>query len=152
MPHVVPSRSPSYRPWRLVAAASAALVATAALAVGVLGFERVVVVGDSMAPELLAGDRLLVCRFCGRRARPLRPGDIAAVADPRQPGRLLVKRAVTIAGGRVWLAGDNSARSTDSRDFGPVPLDSVRGRAVYRYAPAGRAGRLGRSSLAPRNR
>jgi hypothetical protein len=38
--------------------------------------------------------------------------------------------------------GDNEKHSTDSRHFGPVPPALVRGKAVYRYAPPTRAGRL----------
>jgi hypothetical protein len=38
------------------------------------------------------------------------------------------------------VVGDDPAASTDSREFGPVPLDSVVGRIVYRYGPSGRTG------------
>ena len=103
-------------------------------------FERVAVVGDSMAPWLLPGDRLLVWK--PRRLGSLRPGDVVIAPDPRVPARSLVKRVAAVDGSSAWLAGDNPGRSTDSRDFGPVPLSSVVGRAVYRYAPATRAGRL----------
>ncbi len=103
------------------------------------GFRRVTVHGQSMVPGLLPGDRLLVVPV-----RRLRPGQVVAVPDPRHPARLLVKRvaAVDRSGARVTVLGDNPPASTDSRDFGPVPRASVVGRAVYRYAPAGRAGRL----------
>ena len=40
----------------------------------------------------------------------------------------------------VEVVGDDPGASTDSRTFGPVPVASVLGRAVYRYAPAGRSG------------
>jgi nickel-type superoxide dismutase maturation protease len=101
---------------------------------------RVIVHGDSMAPALLAGDRVLV--VAGGR---LRRGDIVAVPDPRRPHRLLIKRVTHLAPGRdtVSLAGDNAAASTDSRTFGPVPRRAILGRAVYRYAPVERAGRIG---------
>jgi type IV secretory pathway protease TraF len=42
----------------------------------------------------------------------------------------------------VELRGDNPSQSTDSRSFGSVPLSSLRGRVVRRYAPAGRRGRV----------
>lgn len=116
--------------------------------------ERVAVVGDSMAPGLLPGDRLLVWKVrrprsagAGGRRRGatsggFRLGDVVVATDPREPERALVKRVAAVDGSSVWLAGDNPGRSTDSRDFGPVALSSVVGRAVYRYAPATRAGRL----------
>jgi nickel-type superoxide dismutase maturation protease len=98
---------------------------------------RVVVAGTSMAPTLLPGDRLLVLR-----TRRVRPGDLVVVPDPRAPERVVVKRAVAVDGGRVELGGDNPEASTDSRVFGPVPRATVQGRAVYRYAPPDRSGRL----------
>ncbi|MBO0894378.1 MAG: nickel-type superoxide dismutase maturation protease [Acidimicrobiales bacterium] len=98
---------------------------------------RVEVVGDSMVPALLAGDRLLVV------ARRPRRGDLVAVPDPREPSRLLIKRAVEVtAAAGVVVRGDNPGASTDSRDFGPVPASSVAGVAVYRYAPPDRVGWL----------
>jgi signal peptidase I len=33
----------------------------------------------------------------------------------------------------VFVAGDNRAGSKDSRDFGPIPIDSIRGAVRYRY-------------------
>ncbi len=90
-----------------------------------------------MEPVLMSGDRLLVLR----RRRP-RVGDIVAVADPRPGGRLLVKRVVALQGDEVLVEGDNRSSSTDSRHFGPVDRRAVLGRAVYRYGPPGRSGRL----------
>ena len=98
---------------------------------------RVQVTGDSMAPALRPGDRLVVWR-----TRRLRPGDIAVAADPRDPSRPLVKRVVSLAADGAVLLGDNPPSSTDSRHFGPVGRERLRGRAVYRYAPSDRAGRL----------
>jgi nickel-type superoxide dismutase maturation protease len=117
----------------------AAILAAVAAALGGHRCRRVIVRGHSMAPTLLAGDRILV--VAGRR---LRRGDIVAVPDPRRAERLLMKRVTHIAPGRhtVSLSGDNAAASTDSRTFGPVPRRAILGRAVYRYGPAERAGRI----------
>jgi signal peptidase I len=93
----------------------------------------VVVAGTSMSPALDPGDRLLVLRL-----RP-RVGDVVAVA---REGRTIVKRVAAVDGDVLTLLGDNAEASTDSRAFGPVPRSSVLGRAVYRYAPRPRAGRL----------
>jgi nickel-type superoxide dismutase maturation protease len=100
---------------------------------------RVVVDGDSMRPFLAPGDRLLVLR-----TRHVRPCDVVAVPDPRQPARALIKRVVSVVGDEVTVAGDNESASTDSRTFGPVRRRDVRGRAIYRYWPPERRGRLGR--------
>jgi nickel-type superoxide dismutase maturation protease len=93
------------------------------------GLRRVVVVGPSMAPTLSEGDRLLV-----RRVRQLRPDDLVVFPSPVD-GLVLVKRIAALAPGEVTVIGDNEGASTDSRHFGSVPSDSVRGVAVYRYSP-----------------
>ncbi len=36
----------------------------------------------------------------------------------------------------VFVMGDNRPRSSDSREFGPVPIASILGNAVYRLSPA----------------
>jgi nickel-type superoxide dismutase maturation protease len=97
----------------------------------------VVVQGASMLPALAPGDRLLVVP-----ARRFRPGDVVALTDPREPGRLLVKRVVSVdpQSRTVLVLGDNDSASTDSRVFGPVGWRSVIGRAVYRYGPPGKEG------------
>jgi nickel-type superoxide dismutase maturation protease len=99
----------------------------------------VAVEGQSMRPGLEDGDRLLVVR-----RRRYRTGDVVAARDPREPARVLVKRVVEVDGDRLVLHGDAPDASTDSRTFGPVDVGAVLGRAVYRYAPAGRAGRISR--------
>jgi nickel-type superoxide dismutase maturation protease len=99
--------------------------------------DRVEVSGQSMLPVLQPGDRVVVWKTAS-----VHPGDIVAASDPRQPGRALLKRAAEIGPGGVVLLGDNPGQSTDSRQFGPVPAASLQGKAVYRYAPPARAGRL----------
>ena len=104
---------------------------------------RVEVVGGSMAPALLPGDRLLLLR------RPLGSpgwpavGDVVALNDPREPMRVLVKRVADIdqSAGTVTVLGDAAEASTDSRTFGAVPRRALLGRAIYRYAPVGRSSR-----------
>ena len=97
---------------------------------------RVEVVGDSMLPALAPGDRLLV--LAGRAE----VGDIVAVTDPRTPARTLVKRVAARGPEGVIVLGDNAAASTDSRALGPVAEAAIRGRAVYRYYPESRRGRV----------
>jgi nickel-type superoxide dismutase maturation protease len=92
-----------------------------------------------MRPTLEAGDRLVVLRLGHRRN--LRTGDLVIVRDPR-PGeeRSIVKRIVEVSAGSAEVRGDNLTASTDSRDFGRVPLGDITGRVLYRYGPASRAG------------
>ena len=98
---------------------------------------RVAVHGDSMRPVLEPGDRLVVVGVL----KP-RPGDVVAVADPRDGRRVLVKRVAAVDPGGITVLGDDPTASTDSRTFGPVPRALVLGRAVYRYWPEARRGRL----------
>lgn len=106
----------------------------------------IAVEGHSMRPALEEGDRLLVVR-----RRRYRPGDVVAARDPRDPGRVVVKRVAEVdgSGDRFVLLGDDPDASTDSRTFGSVHRNQVLGLAVYRYAPPGRAGRLTRRSPPP---
>lgn len=88
------------------------------------------------------GPDLLIKRVIGL------PGERVMVAD----GRVYVDGValdepylteVTTGGGRSWMVppmhvfvmGDNRNASRDSRVFGPVPLENIVGRAVFRYWP-----------------
>lgn len=112
---------------------------------------RVEVTGMSMAPTLLPGDRVLAVR-----RRRYAVGDLVVVADPREPGRQMVKRVaalpyssvgvagITVEAGadEVVVLGDNPAASTDSRSLGPLRIGDIAGRCLYRYHPADRVGPL----------
>ncbi|MGH2408309.1 MAG: nickel-type superoxide dismutase maturation protease [Candidatus Limnocylindrales bacterium] len=101
---------------------------------------RVAVDGTSMRPTLEPGDWLLVDPDAYGRRRP-RTGELVVAPDPRLADRLLVKRVAAVEpDGRVVLAGDALAASTDSRVFGAVAPEAVLGRAWFRIWPRGRVG------------
>ncbi len=98
----------------------------------------------SMIPTLQPGDWAVAIR-----ARRVRRGDVAVVQRPGRPGFDLVKRVVGTPGdpagdGRVlgpnewWIEGDWDPGSTDSRQFGPVGRDEIKGKIVFVYWPKGR--------------
>jgi nickel-type superoxide dismutase maturation protease len=91
---------------------------------------RIVVEGASMMPTFPDGTTLLAVR----RWRAVRVGDVVVAPDPREPGRLLLKRCVARQGGLLDIRGDNPSFSTDSRNFGLVPARQVR----YLVRDAGR--------------
>jgi nickel-type superoxide dismutase maturation protease len=108
-----------------------------------LPVRRLRVVGESMAPTLLPGDRVLAVQGFGPLRPPLRVGDLVALFDPREADRTMIKRVAGFDGEGVLVRGDNETLSTDSRHFGPVRRHALRGRVVYRYHPESRRGRLG---------
>ena len=136
-------RDPTRAP-RLARRAALAGLAVLAGALALLRPRRIEVQGWSMAPGLVPGDRLLVVGALGAR-----PGAVVVATDPREAGRRIVKRVAAAGPDGVVLAGDDPARSTDSRHFGPVPAHLVVGRAVWRYAPPDRAGPLDGRGPAP---
>ncbi|MGH9000123.1 MAG: S26 family signal peptidase [Acidimicrobiia bacterium] len=123
----------AYRPRRLVRhVLFAALIVCAAVASALRRFERVEVVGPSMHPTLGEGDRLVI-----RRTEKVTAGDLVAFTDA---GRIVVKRVHRRHGDRLFVIGDNLDNSIDSRHFGLISVQMLRGRVVYRYHPPARVG------------
>lgn len=80
------------------------------------------VVGDSMLPTFKPGDIVL--------ALPLRvrPGDVVVAL---QAGREVIKRVKHIKRKQYVIIGDNMAKSSDSRQHGPVEKQDLSGRVVF---------------------
>jgi type IV secretory pathway protease TraF len=105
---------------------------------------RVEISGSSMRPALEPGEWAVAVR-----SRSVRPGSIVVVEHPGRPGFEMVKRVVAGPGDRVpggpplgprelWVEGDAADASTDSRTFGPVRREHVKGVVRLVYWPAGR--------------
>ena len=94
-----------------------------------------------MAPAMAPGDLLVVESWTYAR-RPPRRGELVLAADPRDGRREVIKRAYPAADGTFLLLGDATEASSDSRSFGAVPAEAIRWRAVARYWPLNRIGRI----------
>ncbi len=89
-----------------------------------------------MAPAFRAGDRLLVNRLAYIRHRP-RIGDAVVFRDPGDRRRLLLKRVARTPEGNgatgVYVLGDNTSESRDSRHFGAIERSRIIGKAWRKY-------------------
>ena len=88
---------------------------------------------------------------CGGYRNRIEVGDVIVAHSPTDHTQTICKRVlamegdqillhaygqpVTIPKGHVWLAGDNTANSTDSRTYGPVPQALIKGRVFYKIWP-----------------
>ena len=102
-----------------------------------------------------------------RLATPFARGDVVIAVHPFMPDRAVGKRIIALEGdtvevnpagirvdvegaargtgpkyvkippGHCWLQGDNLSNSTDSRDYGPIPMALVQARVEARVSPAG---------------
>ena len=91
---------------------------------------RVAIDGPSMLPTLQSGEWWLA-----RRKRRIRPGDVVVLSHPKRHGFLVVKRAVSPDGDGWWVEGDNPGASEDSRQWGPIAPEAIRGVLWWRLRP-----------------
>lgn len=99
----------------------------------------------------LETNNILFTEHISPRLKKLRRGDIVIAKNPTNPKQNICKRIVALQGdmvkgnfpsrktfvpkGHVWLEGDNSSNSADSRVYGPVPQALIRSRVVCRVWP-----------------
>ena len=147
-----PSAALSRAADELPAVARALLAATlVALYARAFVVAAAVVPTSSMAPELLAGDRVLVDRMLYAAdlpealaallpVRAARRGDVVWLRSPLDPRLTIVKRVAALAGesfagspvpaAHFAVLGDRREDSLDSRRFGPVADGALGGRVV----------------------
>lgn len=75
-----------------------------------------------MLPAFRAGQLVIFVKWLSYK-----PGDVVMI---RHDGLEKIKRIEKIDGSKVFLAGDNSANSTDSRHFGWVSDKLVKGKRL----------------------
>ncbi len=118
------------------------------------GYSFSICVGPSMLPTISErGDIVFIDHISYIIFRKdYKRGDVVISVSPNDPHRAVCKRITGIEGdiiptnrsnsffdlqevvivprGHVWLAGDNPSNSTDSRQYGPVPIGLIQGRVV----------------------
>jgi len=81
-----------------------------------------------MTPTLYDGDIVLIKRDIDTSI-----GDVIFVQHPFKQSVTMLKRVAGIDdNGRFELRGDNPRESTDSRTFGSVSIEDIKGKAVCR--------------------
>lgn len=119
---------------------------------------RVQASGPSMLPTIEERNFVLVDYFSYKILRkPFKKGDVVFALAPGFFFRPVCKRICGVPGdeihyenpytkqqecliipdNHVWLLGDNSSLSGDSRHYGPVPKSNLRGRIVCKLWPYG---------------
>jgi len=81
--------------------------------------------GKSMTPALRPGRLILARRNIGKH---LKVGDIVII---RHDGLEKIKRIALLRDDEIYVLGDNSQASTDSRHFGWLPLSAVYALVVW---------------------
>ncbi|OTF78721.1 mitochondrial inner membrane protease subunit 1-like protein [Euroglyphus maynei] len=114
-----------------------------------------------MEPTIIHNDIIIAEKYTAAFHRnDYKRGDIVVVRSPMNPHQFICKRIVAMPGdminqryhfsnyrqtvqkGHVWLMGDNRTNSTDSREFGALPMGLIIGRVIYRIWPLNRIGNL----------
>merc|ERR1711865_168038 len=117
--------------------------------------ELTVCVGPSMLPTFNNHGDVVIFERISARSGDITRGDVIVSRSPTNPVQLICKRVVGMEGdsiitnqsptfgcstcvvppGHVWLAGDNTANSTDSRMYGPIPYALIQGRVCLKVWP-----------------
>ena len=85
--------------------------------------------GRSMVPTLSPGQQVLVNPTAYRDRHP-QTGDVVVARHPHQTDLVVIKRVGRVDSSALQLLGDNPQQTTDSRDYGPVPIDCLLGQVV----------------------
>src|SRR4051812_24626569 len=89
--------------------------------------------GDSMKPTLDDGDVVLIASGTDTNV-----GDVVLAQHPFKQSLMMLKRVAGIdENGRFELRGDNPGESSDSRTFGSLPIENIKGKAVCRLKRKG---------------
>ena len=98
-----------------------------------LTFKIITVCGHSMEPTLTDGEVCIIQTFC-----TLEDGDIVVIdttEEPNIPVSSIIKRYVANQSNsdEIYVLGDNSERSYDSRKFGKLKRKNVIGKVILTF-------------------
>ncbi len=83
---------------------------------------------NSMLPALRSGEQVIV-----KKSAKINVGDIVIAKHPFKKSVEIIKRIKEIdKNGKYFLVGDNSDESTDSRTFGAVSIECIKGKVISR--------------------
>lgn len=95
-----------------------------------------------LKPQLnLFGDSKSTVTLDERETSPIRFGTFNPNEEDEQTNNqddsagLLRSKTIIVPNGHLWLEGDNSENSMDSRHYGPVPMGLIQSRAFCRLLP-----------------
>jgi len=107
--------------------------------------------GDIVVFDSLENDDTLIKRVVGLEGDEIRVqgGLLFVNGEPQEEPYLNEEEPfrgyygpLTVPKGDVFVMGDNRGNSADSRVFGPVPLDNIKGEAFIRFWPISKIGDL----------
>ena len=98
-------------------------------------FRTIAVSGNSMSPAFNDGDWLLLKTFVRVDRKRLQRliGKVVVIERESYPGILFIKRVKWVEGNQVWVEGDNSLASTDSRQWGAISPTEIVGFVLFKY-------------------
>jgi signal peptidase I len=111
----------------------------------------VVVVKSPLNPDIelikrvvgLSGDKIAIKQgVVYINDEPLAEGYLTVETNARPAGFIKEEEVFVVPEDYIFIMGDNRPRSSDSREFGPVPLSGIVGKVVYRYFPWSKVGQL----------
>uniref|UniRef100_A0A7S0WXM8 Peptidase S26 domain-containing protein n=1 Tax=Pyramimonas obovata TaxID=1411642 RepID=A0A7S0WXM8_9CHLO len=111
--------------------------------------------GPSMLPTLNHVGDIVLTECISAHLKKIKSGDVVVATSPANPRSVVCKRVLAMEGeqvrvvsptwgddkivdvpaGHVWLQGDNTRNSNDSRHYGPVPMALVQSKVVCRIWP-----------------
>jgi len=93
-------------------------------------FEKYQIAEESMIPLFYPGENVLVNKLTYFFQNP-KIGDVIIIQN--RIGKRLIKRIEKISGEKIYVIGENKAKSVDSRRFGPILKKEIIGKVISKF-------------------